>query len=576
MVAFRKPKADERPRRAVIASAARFTFGGAQAWTGTLPAGDRRWQVEAWRHYDMCGELRYATGWKGNACAQATLYAADIDPDTGRLTGPTENKTIRDIAGAVLGGPVKRPGHIRTMVVNLELTGEVYVIVAPQPPENGKPQPDEWLVISGTELFQQGNTVEYTHPDTGKKTALGPKDTLIRIWNGHPRLQLAADSPVRALLPTLREIEKSSQNIAARLDSRLAGAGVFIVPAEAEFPTEDDSEPEEESSLTAVLHDSMSKSLSDPGAASSQVPIVAEVPAEFADGFRHISFETPLSKEVIQLREAAVGRLAAGLDLPREVVEGMGQSNHWSAWQVAEETYRTHLVPVLDVISDALTHSYLYPVATVAGVTELDGYMLAFDGTALIGEPDELARAIDLFDRDLISARGALAMLHIPDDLAPTGDERLAAVALKLVMAQPALFDDPTIRRMLGFNEPPPPPQPTEPAQVEAAPAQPAITASALPVDAADLAVRYALERAGNRLLNTQRLRAEYANVPTHELHVKLRPDSRHGDLLEGAWRHAPEFAAHWDLDLYTRRLIAAGVPHGDDILREWMRSRGE
>src|SRR5690242_5390617 len=105
----------EQPRRAIVASAARYTFGGAQAWKGTLPAGDRRWQVEAWRHYDMCGELRYATGWKGNACAQALLYAADIDPDTGRPVGPSTNPKIIEIAGKVLGGPVKRPQHIRTI-----------------------------------------------------------------------------------------------------------------------------------------------------------------------------------------------------------------------------------------------------------------------------------------------------------------------------------------------------------------------------------------------------------------------------------------------------------------------------
>ena len=86
----------------------------------------------------------------------------------------------------------------------------------------------------------------------------------------------------------------------------------------------------------------------------------------------------------------------------------------------------------------------------------------------------------------------------------------------------------------------------------------------------------YALERAGNRLLNTQRLKAEYADVPRHELHVRLRPDDRHGDLLQDAWRHAPELAARWDLDGYCRRLITIGVPHDPDTLAQWMASRGQ
>lgn len=568
MALLRKAKVEETPRRGVIASAARFTFGGAQAWSGTLPAGDRRWQIEAWRHYDQCGELRYATGWKGNACAQAIMYAADIDPDTGQPTGPTDNQTIRDIAGAVLGGPVKRPQNVRTMVLNLEMAGEVYVVVSPRPPKDGVAQPDAWLVVSGTEVYQSGGAdVEYTHPETGQKVRLGKDDTLIRIWNPHPRLQLAADSAVRALLPTLREIEKASQNIAARLDSRLASAGIFIVPSEADFPTEDDSEPEEDYSVTKILFRSMQASLSEPGSAAAQVPIVAEVPAEFADAFKHLTFETPLSKEVVQLRDSGIGRVAAGLDLPREVVEGMGTSNHWSAWQVAEETYRTHLLPVLDVISDALTSSYLHPVAKVAQVPNVEQYMLAFDGSALVGEPDPLQQVLELLDRGLITAEAALRMLHVPEDFAPTGDEQLKALAMRLVTASPALFDQPVLRRLLGFAD-------------DATPAEtalPAITASAaLPVEMAGVAVLYALERAGNRLLATQRLKQEYAHLPRHELHVRLRPDpERHTGLLEGAWRHMPAFAQRWDLDGYTQMLINTGNAHTDTLLAAWMADCG-
>lgn len=572
MAPFRKAPVvvQEQPRRAIVASAARYTFGGAQAWKGTLPAGDRRWQVEAWRHYDMCGELRYATGWKGNACAQALLYAADIDPDTGRPVGPSTNEKIIEIAGKVLGGPVKRPQHIRTMVLNLEMTGEVYVVVVAR---KGKEVDDTWLVVSGTELNQSGGAVEFTHPDTGLPTKVGPKDNLIRIWNPHPRLQLAADSAVRALLPTLREIEKSSQNIAARLDSRLASAGAFIVPSEADLPTTDDSEPEETASLTDMIFQSMRKALSDPGSAAAQVPIIFEVPAEFADAFKLINFESPLSKEIIELRADAIGRLAAGLDLPREVVEGMGDSNHWSAWQVAEETYRTHLVPILDVISDALTAAYLHPVAEAAGIPDVDTYMLAFDGSALIGEPDPLQQVLELLDRGLITPEAALTMLHIPEDYAPSGQDKLVALATQLVGRAPTLFENPALQRILGFAQ-----APAAPA-VEAAPQQPPVTASAAParpVDIASLAVIHALERAGNRLLNTQRLKAEYADVPRHELHVKLRPDDRHGDLLQDAWRHVPELATRWDLDGYCRRLIAVGLPHDTQALAQWMASRGQ
>jgi hypothetical protein len=40
------------------------------------------------------------------------------------------------------------------------------------------------------------------------------------------------------------------------------------------------------------------------------------------------------------LRREAVERLAIGLDMPPEVLLGLGDSNHWSAWQVDEQTWK--------------------------------------------------------------------------------------------------------------------------------------------------------------------------------------------------------------------------------------------
>lgn len=553
---------------AIVASAARFTFGGKQTWQGTIPAGDRRWQIEAWRHYDINGEMRYATGWKANACKQALLVAVDVDPDTGQPIGPTENKQIRDIAGGILGGPARRGQHIRTMVINLEVAGEVFVVVVAR---KGRETADTWLVVSGTELWMQSDSIEYMHPDTGKRVQLGERDTLIRIWYPHPRLQLAADSPIRALLPTLREIEKSSQNIAARLDSRLAGAGIMTVPSEADVPTDGDADAEETASFSEAIQRNMSASLADPGSAASQVPLIFEVPAEFADAFRHITLETPLSKEVVALRQDGVARFAAGSDLPREIVEGMGESNHWSAAQVSLETYRTHLVPTLDTISDAFTVAYLHPIAEAAGIKDVERYSLDFDGSMLVGESDPLPEALELYDRGLITGEAVLKIAKIPLDYMPSGDEKMRALAERLVTAAPALFEHPVLSRILGFT--------VEPVPVAPAEQVPAITAAAntpaLPIDVASLAVVYALERAGNRLLNTQRLKGEFADVPTTEVHVRLKPDDRHGDLLAGAWRHTAEVAEAWNLDGYTRWLLAEGAAHTTDLLAAWMATHG-
>ncbi len=174
MAVFRKAPAEAR-RPNLTASAAQYTFGGAQTWQ-TMPEGDRRWQAEAWYQYDINGELRYATGWKGNACSQALLYAADVDPFTGKPTGPTDNKIVQTVTDSILGGPVRRPQHIRTIAVNLDVVGEVYIVVAAGTGGDA----DEWLVVSSTEFSKQGKTVQYSDPKTGTERTLSGNDMLIR------------------------------------------------------------------------------------------------------------------------------------------------------------------------------------------------------------------------------------------------------------------------------------------------------------------------------------------------------------------------------------------------------------
>jgi hypothetical protein len=581
MASLRKAKPVQR-RRSLVSSAALISFNGAQGWA-PLPVGDRRWQMEAWRQFDICGELNYGVTWKGNACGQATLYAATIDPDTGRPTGAAENQDVQDVANAVLGGPIRRSQNVTLMVKNLEVAGEVYVIVRQRTPEElaaaaerGDDAVDEWLVISTTQLMQSGKSIEFVHPDTGQPVTLVEGNKVIRVWTRHPQLQYCADSPVRSLLPTLREIEKSSQNIAARLDSRLVGAGVFVIPQEADFQDRDDSEAEETASFMTSLAESMRRSLQEPGSAAAQVPLVVEVPSEFADAFKLIKFDSELNKEVTELREKAIGRVAGGLNLPREVLEGMGDSNHWSAWQVAEETYRTHLLPALDAIADALTSAYFYPMLRHVGIDDVGSYMLAFDGSTIISQPDPLERVIELLDRGLITPEAALIMLSVPAEYAPSDEERRVALATRLVTGAPSLFEQEVLRRVLGFD--------TGTTAAPPTPEQAAVTAGArrlaierapqAELQVASLAVLHALERAGNRMLNTRRLKDEYADVPAAQLYTRVRPDpDRHTGLLEGAWRHIPELSARLRLDDYTNGLLATGTPHSDGLLAEWMGS---
>ena len=77
----------------------------------------------------------------------------------------------------------------------------------------------------------------------GEPETLDPdKDLIIRVWTPHPRRTLWADSPTRACLPMLWEIERLTRYVFAQIDSRLVSAGLMPIPKEASFPDEVDED----------------------------------------------------------------------------------------------------------------------------------------------------------------------------------------------------------------------------------------------------------------------------------------------------------------------------------------------
>jgi hypothetical protein len=366
MAPFRKQPEPEPPvkRRSLTAAAAVLNDARTGLTAYRARSGEDSWQKVAWGYYDTIGELNAAVKWISNAVSLADMYAAEVDEETGLPTDATENRQVQAVVNTILGGPVKRSQAQATMVVNWLVAGEFFLVV------RAEPSGDQWFVLSSTEVTERGGVFKYTHPVFGTMDEVRPRDLIVRIWNPHARVQSHADSSVRSAAPILAEVERTTMNIAARLDSRLAGAGILWVPEEADFPVTDDEAEDDEESLIGILQKTAAASLRDPGQSSSQVPITIPMRSDLIPSVTHQSFATELSQEVIELRDNAVRRLALSLDMPPEIMTGTGETNHWSAWQIEESTHKIHVAPLLDRLADALTTSYLTPTLSAMGVAD--------------------------------------------------------------------------------------------------------------------------------------------------------------------------------------------------------------
>lgn len=586
---------------ALIASAARIDMA-----KKPKAAIQQVWQAEAWDFYDTFGEVRYAAQWMGNSLSRATIYAADIDAN-GKPSGtPTQDPIASSVAYDLLGGPTNMSQILQQVGIHLMVAGDAYIIGETPLDDTGEPLPnDDWYVASTDELSHRAGK---WHIDRGNGSRALTNDTvIIRVWLSHPRKKWQADSPLRAVLPVLRELRSLVRVAGQQMDSRLAGAGLLILPTGVVFPppsaeaiaANPDADP-----LMLSLAENILVPLEDPEDSSRLVPMALRVPPEAVDKVRHLTFASALQQENNEMREACIRRLALGLDMPPEQLLGKGNINHWGAWQIAEEGVKLHVSPRLVTIVNALNEGYYAPALRKLQV-DASRFTLWFDVTNLISRPNRGADAQSLWDRDALSDAALRRENNFDESDAPTKEELVARTLLKVVKAQPALletlfpeldvdWDD--VRSQVGVEPPMPKDTPTGtelPGLPEAAitprqnghltPRQEAVLVAAQEVRkvaprlasrevvCAHLLTQRALDIAGKRMM-TRDMKESLKDIDPrvrHE-HTKIQADQL-PHVLQGAFDWVEELSGMVGLDPalfrrelveYVGSLIISGQPH--------------
>ncbi|HEX6518265.1 MAG TPA: hypothetical protein VF049_22080 [Nocardioidaceae bacterium] len=559
------------------------------------------WQKQGWYYYDVIGELRAPLVWIANAVSQADIHATELDPVTGKPTGPSENPTAVSVAAQVLGGAAKRATLLKVLALCWQVPGEAWVIVRPRPPLRGQPQPDEWIVLPPSQVKSKGTGAdakwEYRDPKLGVDVPLDSKSRLFRIWSPHPADFIQADSAVRPALPICREIEKTSQTLAGQLDSRLATAGVWLVADELDLP-----KGEHETTALAFMDELLSVAetgIQQPGTPAAVTPVAFNAPAEMIAAGSALAFvdsSTTFIQGIDDLRDKALDRLAATLDMPKSVAAGsQDESNHWSAWQVEESTYKIFIEPLLRELGDALTEQWFRPALVASGMSEEQAatYEVGWDTTNIVARPDDRETLESLYDKLLISDAYMLAENGIPEDARPDDAEYTKRLLEKIVVGAPTLLSDPNVAKAMGVEVVVAPEATGAAGEIEGGDLEPAAPESsrALPstqgeepepepvpdglVAAASVVALRALERAGGRLL-TRENRGQFGAVPKWELHrhIKpLNPEAVATDAVQEDFLTAAGLDFHYAHDIwkYLVETLKEGLPHEPDRLRKYL-----
>lgn len=568
----------------------------------------RPWQDDAWAYRDSIGEIRYAMGFLKHAVSKVRLIIAVTNADGEKPTPideatdiPAAAKTAaQDALARLSNGTFQYGDMLAAYAENLEVPGECYLVGRLV---NGV---ETWGIFSIDELKYIGDKwTIVASPKDREGEALDPDTSYVaRLWTPHPRWREQPDSPMRALLETCEELQLVSSMIRRASRSRLASAGIFAMPTEIDFSggPEDPEDPDADP-FQAELQRAMLAAIADEADPAALVPIVVRGSGEHIDKMKWLLPPGTVDDKLLARADKALTRIGTGLDIPPEIITGVADVNHWSAWQIDDNTFENHLEPLVIRMVDGLTDGYLRVILPDAyGIDPAIAARLViwFDPSDMVVKPNRGADAVTGHTANVLSDAVLVEALGFnPEQDMPDADE----LARRLGFDK-SRFDGPLSEVLLRYlflpnlpavdhdvSAPPPPGSPpgsggdVDPDDEGPPPGEsepPAETASAAPVSAPgpvlraypreskrlsdidrnlrahltsamDAALDRAIERATNRI-RTQanrdaQARAVVASVTARQLPGALgRPvvaalGLDDDALLDGAWTHV---VAQW------------------------------
>jgi hypothetical protein len=402
------------------------------------------WQEEVWGLYDTLGEFGFATEWKSEMTSRVRLRAAE------KVEGQDEPSFVDDGPAAELveelgGGVGGRSALLSRLSTLLSVPGEGYLV------GESSGGTEKWLVYSTSEIRARGDTYEVidesSTPSRVLWRPLASNSLIVRIHRPHKRLSYLADSPANRARSTMRELELVNRKIQAQYLSRLASAGLVIIPSEVQFPVREEFQDSDDPFMQEWI-ETAAEAIRTPGTAASVVPIPMRIPGEYADKVKFIDFTLALDDKLIEKRESAIKRLATQLDLPAEVLLGMADLNHWTAWQISEEGVKAHISPDVELIVHALTTGYLHPRLKAMG-EDPDKWCIWYDASEIVQRPDKSDVAVQVFDRIELSGEALRRETGFDEDDAPS-DEEVREQILRKVAGAGTQFSLTAMAKLFG------------------------------------------------------------------------------------------------------------------------------
>lgn len=460
------------------ASGVRITPENAPQQLKALAAQRNGWQKLAWNYRTLIPELRYALRYRANAISRVRIFAAQIDPsdphadpiplslrddeDKDKAAQITISPQLAQAAEEELALLPLDAGYqfLGVWSENFDVAGEAWL--------HGYTNPDtdmqEWAIRSVTEIEISGTSIKFKDPlELGRARDIDlDTEEIYRLPVPDPEESARPDSALRSLIDVMEDVVLIGREMRAASRSRAAANGFLKIPrglvmvkntiADANDSGESPASSAAEfvNNLTAAITAPINNE-GDPGAVA---PIGIVGDPQDLDGFQHMQLVREDSPVLLEKLNASLGRLATGIDLPPEILTGMGDANHWGAWQIDASTARHHIEPGVRLMVDALTGAFLRTRLRALGFSgpEVARVRAWYSLDNLTENVNRRQDVLDAHERGLIGDDTTRDGLGFDPSDAPTPQEVLLGIARKqgIEQATAAAILDWFVRRETG------------------------------------------------------------------------------------------------------------------------------
>lgn len=434
-----------RAPQVMLASGVRITRQNAET-IRRFVSGRQEWQQHAWAYRDLIGELREGLQYQCRAVGRVAFMPAQVNPqsdepwlfDADECTLPP---ALRAAAVEELNRlPIDSMVWKSRLAENLAVPGEVWLHGHPDARD---PDGEVWDIRSVDEI-EVGMQGEFSINNGGNRPDPVDlaTDDLLRLWQPHPARYWQADSPLRALLDTCEDVVLIGKELRAASRSRISANGLLLFPDGmmlASQRTTAEATSAGSNTFAADLTAQVTAPIANEGEPGAVVPVILTGDSEDIAAVRHIEISREDSPALINKLDKALARLGAGMDIPAEIITGMSDANHWTAWAIDTATFRHHIEPLVRVVDDALAEGYLREalLAREEGFDPADvaSVCVWHDAGNLTENPNRGADAISAYDRGAIGFEGLRDALGFADGDAPADDEFVRMIAWKAGIA---------------------------------------------------------------------------------------------------------------------------------------------